>query len=74
MKHTHEETQEALKFLENFNTDEEYHKNLDIIYDYMSDIVDLFVFYKDAYDKLTTPANREQKRKLEQIMKKQGKK
>lgn len=76
MKHTHEETQAALDFVQNFSQDPEYLKNLTILYDYMTDLVELIGLYKtqseQAIDNVLkaagiTGTNREARRKFERL-------
>ena len=66
MTYTQEEIQAALLFLETYKPeDKEYHKNLDMMFIYLADIIDLMKQYEQA-----ATLNRELRRKLDKVSKK----
>lgn len=76
MSHEKEEVLAALAFLDTFSEDENYKKNMTILYDYFSDLVDLVKEYEEQTVKSTEMMlkmvgangnNREGRRKLQKV-------
>ena len=50
MKHTKEEVLTSLAFLQTFSNDNEYKTQLNILYDYMNDLISLTETYKKQFE------------------------
>lgn len=76
MSHGKEEVLAALAFLDKFSQDENYIKNMTILYDYFTDLVNLVKGYEEQLERSTDVMlkmvgangnNREGRRKLQKV-------